>query len=111
MASQNFLRDCARHGRHRRDESPLAVGRNCRHHSSRDDTRRQRAVCSRGLSQKREFAAEFVEHVDEALGGRAISSVDLIRLAEGFDDQVDGAVVKMKSAAIFQQSYLGPRFH
>ena len=60
---QNFLGDCAGHGCHRCDESPLAVGRNCRHHASCDNAGRKRAICSRGLSQKREFAAEFIEHM------------------------------------------------
>ena len=55
--------------------------------------------------------AKFVEHVAEAFRGCTISSVDLVRLAEGFDDQVDRTVMKMKSAAIFQQPHLGSWFH
>ncbi len=66
---------------------------------------------SRGLSQKRELAAEFIEHIDEALGCRPISGVDLVRFAEGFDDQIDRTIVKMKPTAIFQQSNLGSRVH
>ena len=49
--------------------------------------------------------------MDEALGRRPISGVDLISLAEGFDDQVNGAIVKMQPPAILQQSYLGARLH
>ena len=35
--------------------------------------------CRSGLPQKREFAAEFVEHGDESLRRCPISGVDLIR--------------------------------
>ena len=71
----------------------------------------KRAVYSRRLSQKREFAAEFIEHMDETLGRRPVSGVDLTSFAECLDDQIDRSIMKMQPAAILQQSYLGPRLH
>jgi hypothetical protein len=109
--SQYFLCDSARYGCHWGYEHAFAIWRYRCHHSPRNDARRQRIPQSGTFSQKFEFATKFVEHVGEAFRADTVGSIYLAGLAEGLDDQVDGTVMKMKPAAVFQQPYLGSWLH
>jgi hypothetical protein len=63
------------------------------------------------LSQKRQLGTQFIKHTSKTLGGSPISGVDLVGFPEGFDDEVNRTVLKMESAAIWQQSYLRSVLH
>ena len=57
-------------------------------------------------SQVGQFCAKFVEHCDESLRGGSIGCVDLAGRTEGFEHDVDGAVVQEDTASIGQKANL-----
>jgi len=95
---KNFFSNCAGHRGHRRNKGSLAVGGDRGGHAFRDHTAWLRIADSRGLPQKWKFATEFIEDRDETRYCCPIREVHFTSCAEGLNDEVDRAIMKMKTA-------------
>ena len=84
----------------------LAIRRNCGCHAFSDNSDRQQTVFTGGLTQKCEFATEFIKHSNETLCRRPVGGLDVTLGPKGLDDQIDRSIMKMQSAAVGQQTYL-----
>ena len=101
----DFLGDRSGDRRHGRDEAMAGVVDGGPPHAARHGALGHPAG---GLAQQVELAAQFVQHGGEADAGDLVSAFDMVRLAIGADDQVDGSVLKVKAPAVRQDMGLHP---
>jgi hypothetical protein len=50
-------------------------------------------------TEEGQLATEFIQNGSEPTDRSPVSSIDLVYFAEGLDDEVDGAIMKMESVA------------
>ena len=94
--------DSARDGGHGRDETTIAIwGYRASHDASNGAAGRKRILGHAG-AQEGQLGAQFIEDGDEALRGSFVGAMNLGEIGSiGVDDQVDGAIAQMKTAAVW----------
>src|ERR1700756_2176105 len=108
---ENFFRHCASYRCHRSDKNTLGIRSDRFRHPSSYYAIGLRGDGPRLLSQKCEFAAEFVEYGDESLRCGRVCRTNFVRRPECFEDDIDGAIVEMHPSPVWQNSNDGEFSH
>src|ERR1700687_3023325 len=108
---KNGFGDGPSDGSHWSDETAVAIRRDRVGHVLGNWAGWQGRNGSGTTAQKRQFCAEFIEDGDESLRCRFIGAPNFIWRRVCINDQVDGAIVQVKSMPIGQKSDCGGISH
>ncbi len=97
--TQDFLRDAARHRRHRRDEMIDGERRHRCMHAARDDAVQRVSSRVGGLPKLGQLFTEFIEQTGEALRRSLMGGTYVCSRTAGLDDQIDRAILQMQPLA------------
>jgi hypothetical protein len=109
--AENFFRDAACHGRHRRNEHFGRKRRDSRMHAARDDTFQWASNRIGGPSEFNQLLAEFIEQARKAPRRRLIRGAHIAIPALRPNDQIDRTVLQMQPLAVRKKRDLREPFH